>query len=199
MIVSLHGGPEGQARAGFIGRNNYLVNELGIAMIYPNVRGSAGFGKTSCTLDNGRLREDSVRDIGALLDWIRAQPGLDAARVVIAGGSYGGYMALACAVRYAERIAAAVSISPTPGPASHLAHPERITRPLFVAEVDAGGAQAQRIVASLKARSAPLWHLAARAGDPGFAAGPAADFLYCAGVEFMRAALRIPAAGPGAK
>lgn len=110
VVVSVHGGPAAQARAGFIGRNNYLVNELGIALIYPNVRGSSGFGKTFLRLDNGRLREDSVKDLGALLDWIAAQPGLDAGRVLVTGGSYGGYMALAASVRYAERIAGAVSV-----------------------------------------------------------------------------------------
>ena len=110
MVVSVHGGPASQARAGFIGRNNYLVNELGIALIYPNVRGSSGFGKTFLGLDNGRLREDSVKDLGALLDWIAAQPGLDAGRVLVTGGSYGGYMALAASVRYADRIAGAVSV-----------------------------------------------------------------------------------------
>jgi dipeptidyl aminopeptidase/acylaminoacyl peptidase len=110
VLISIHGGPESQARAGFIGRNNYLLNDLGIALIYPNVRGSAGFGKTFLTLDDGRKREDSVKDIGALLDWIAARPDLDAARVAVIGGSYGGYMALACAEKYADRIAAAESI-----------------------------------------------------------------------------------------
>lgn len=109
VVVSVHGGPASQARAGFIGRNNYLVNELGIAVIYPNVRGSSGFGKTFLALDNGRLREDSVKDLGALLDWIRTQPGLDADRVLVTGGSYGGYMALAAAVHYPERIAGAIA------------------------------------------------------------------------------------------
>jgi dipeptidyl aminopeptidase/acylaminoacyl peptidase len=110
VVVSVHGGPAAQARAGFIGPNNYLVNELGIALVYPNVRGSSGFGKGFPKLDNGRLREDSVKDLGALLDWIGAQPGLDASRVLVMGGSYGGYMALAASVHYPERIAGAVSV-----------------------------------------------------------------------------------------
>ena len=110
VIVSIHGGPESQAKAGFIGRNNYFVGELGIAVIYPNVRGSTGFGKSFAKLDNGRRREDSVKDIGALLDWIRAQPDLDGDRVMVLGGSYGGYMALATSFRYADRIAGAVSV-----------------------------------------------------------------------------------------
>ncbi len=110
VIVNIHGGPGAEARPTFIARNNYYVSELGVAMIYPNVRGSSGFGKTFLKLDNGMKREDSVRDIGALLDWIATQPDLDASRVMIVGGSYGGYMALACAFHFAERIAGAVSV-----------------------------------------------------------------------------------------
>lgn len=108
VLVEIHGGPEAQARLGFNGRYNYLVNELGIAFIEPNVRGSTGFGKTFHQLDNGRQREDSVKDIGALLDWIAQQPDLDASRVVIQGGSYGGYMANAAAVHYSDRIRGAI-------------------------------------------------------------------------------------------
>jgi dipeptidyl aminopeptidase/acylaminoacyl peptidase len=110
VIVNIHGGPEGQSRPTFIGRNNYYLNELGIAMIFPNVRGSAGFGKTFLKLDNGMKREDSVRDIGALLDWIKRQPELDGERIMVMGGSYGGYMTLACAFHFADRITSAVSV-----------------------------------------------------------------------------------------
>jgi dipeptidyl aminopeptidase/acylaminoacyl peptidase len=108
VIVNIHGGPEAQARPGFIARNNYMVNELGIAIIFPNVRGSSGFGKTFLAMDNGKKREDSVKDIGALLDWIKDQPDLDASKVLVAGGSYGGYMALAVATHYADRIAGTI-------------------------------------------------------------------------------------------
>jgi dipeptidyl aminopeptidase/acylaminoacyl peptidase len=110
VIVSIHGGPEAQARPGFIGRNNYFVSELGVAMIFPNVRGSRGFGKTFLSLDDGMKREDSVKDIGALLDWIAEQPDLDATRVMITGGSYGGYMSFASSVHFSDRIAGAVSV-----------------------------------------------------------------------------------------
>jgi dipeptidyl aminopeptidase/acylaminoacyl peptidase len=109
VLIEIHGGPEAQARVGFNGRYNYLVNELGIALVEPNVRGSTGFGKTFHALDNGRLREDSVKDIGALLDWIAQQPDLDATRVVVQGGSYGGYMANAVAVHYSGRIRGAIT------------------------------------------------------------------------------------------
>ncbi len=110
VIISIHGGPESRANPVFQGRSNFILNELGAALIYPNVRGSTGFGKTFVKLDNGRLREDSVRDIGALLDWIATQPDLDAGRVMIMGGSYGGYMTLASAVHYNDRIRCALDV-----------------------------------------------------------------------------------------
>ena len=110
VLIDIHGGPEGQAQAGFMGRYNHFIEELGIAVIQPNVRGSTGYGKTFLTLDNGLKREDSVKDIGALLDWISLQANLDATRVVVGGGSYGGYMSLATATNYPDRIAGAIDI-----------------------------------------------------------------------------------------
>ena len=110
VLIDIHGGPEAQATLGFMGRANFLLNELGIAILQPNVRGSAGYGKTFLALDDGFKREDSVRDIGALLDWIATQPGLDASRVAVTGGSYGGYMSLAVATNYPERIAGSIDV-----------------------------------------------------------------------------------------
>jgi len=110
VVVLVHGGPESQATMGFLGRWNYAINELGIAVIEPNVRGSSGYGKTFLALDNGMKREDAVKDLGSLLDWIATQPGLDASRVIVAGGSYGGYMSLAASVHYADRIAGAIDV-----------------------------------------------------------------------------------------
>lgn len=110
LIVNIHGGPEGQSRPGFIGRANYLVQELGVAIFYPNVRGSTGFGKRFVALDNGARREDSVRDVGAFLDRLAADPAIDAARIGITGGSYGGYMTYAASQLYADRIRASVAI-----------------------------------------------------------------------------------------
>lgn len=110
VVMLVHGGPEGQATMGFLGRWNYLVNELGVAVIEPNVRGSSGYGKTFLTLDNGMKREDSVKDLGTLLDWIATQPQLDASRVMVVGGSYGGYMSLAASVHFADRIKGAIDI-----------------------------------------------------------------------------------------
>jgi len=107
VYINIHGGPEGQSRPAFQGSNNLFINELGVALVVPNVRGSTGYGKSYLKLDNGRLREDSVKDIGALLDWIATQPDLDPSRVMVAGGSYGGYMTLAVLTFYSDRLAAA--------------------------------------------------------------------------------------------
>jgi dipeptidyl aminopeptidase/acylaminoacyl peptidase len=107
LIVSVHGGPEGQSTAGFVGRSNYLLNELGIGLFYPNVRGSTGYGKTFVSLDNGPFkREDSVKDMAALIDAVRADPAVDSARVGLTGGSYGGYMCYAAAVQLKDKLTA---------------------------------------------------------------------------------------------
>jgi dipeptidyl aminopeptidase/acylaminoacyl peptidase len=110
VIISIHGGPEAQARPAFSSTYQMWLQKLGAAVIQPNVRGSNGYGKQYMSLDNGFKREDSVRDIGALLDWIATQPDLDKNRVAVFGGSYGGYMVLASAVHYSDRLIAAVDI-----------------------------------------------------------------------------------------
>jgi dipeptidyl aminopeptidase/acylaminoacyl peptidase len=110
VIVNIHGGPESQYRPTFSSTFQLWIARLGAAVIAPNVRGSSGYGRTFVQLDNGMLREDSVKDIGALLDWIAEQPDLDETRVAVVGGSYGGYMVLASAVHYSERLAAAAEI-----------------------------------------------------------------------------------------
>jgi dipeptidyl aminopeptidase/acylaminoacyl peptidase len=110
VVINIHGGPESQARPLFSADMQYLVGELGIAVLVPNVRGSEGYGKTYLKLDNGYRREDSVGDIGALLDWIATQPELDAKRVAVYGGSYGGYMVLSSMTHYNDRLRAGVDI-----------------------------------------------------------------------------------------
>jgi dipeptidyl aminopeptidase/acylaminoacyl peptidase len=110
VIVAIHGGPEAQATVNFNGRFNYLINELGIALLEPNVRGSSGYGKTFLDLDNGVKREDSVKDIGALLDWLATDQRLDAKRVMVQGGSYGGYMVLASLVHYSDRLRGGIDV-----------------------------------------------------------------------------------------
>ncbi len=130
VVINIHGGPEGQSRPGFLGRNNFYLNELGVAMIFPNVRGSTGFGKTFLKLDNGFLREDSYKDIGALLDWIKTQPTLDANRIMVTGGSYGGHMTFAVAQRYNAKIRASLPVVGISNLASFLERTESYRRDL---------------------------------------------------------------------
>jgi dipeptidyl aminopeptidase/acylaminoacyl peptidase len=110
VIVYIHGGPEGQFTPGFSSRTQLWISQLGAAVIAPNVRGSTGYGKEYVMLDNGFNREDSVKDIGALLDWIETQPDLDENRVMVYGGSYGGYMVLASLMHHSDRLRGAVDI-----------------------------------------------------------------------------------------
>lgn len=110
VLISIHGGPESQSTASFNAFNQYWANELGIAILVPNVRGSSGYGKTYLKLDNAMLRENSVKDIGALLDWIATQPNLDSSRVAVIGGSYGGYMSLACMTNYNDRLKCGIDL-----------------------------------------------------------------------------------------
>jgi dipeptidyl aminopeptidase/acylaminoacyl peptidase len=107
LIVDIHGGPEGQSTAGFMGADNYLLNELGVGVFLPNVRGSTGYGKTFVSLDNGPFkREDSVKDMAALIDAVRKDAAVDPAKVGLTGGSYGGYMCYAAAVQLKDKLTA---------------------------------------------------------------------------------------------
>ncbi len=130
VIVNIHGGPEGQARPGFIGNNNYFISELGVAMIFPNVRGSTGYGKTFLQLDNGMLRDHTFKDINALLDWIAQQPDLDSSRVMIMGGSYGGLMTYAIATFYNDRICCSLPVVGITSLVTFLEHTEAYRRDL---------------------------------------------------------------------
>jgi dipeptidyl aminopeptidase/acylaminoacyl peptidase len=130
VIVNIHGGPEGQSRPDYLGRNNYYITELGVAIIYPNVRGSIGYGKTFLKLDNGFHRDDTYKDIGALLDWIKENPNLDADKVMITGGSYGGHMTNAVATFYSDRICCSLPVVGITNLVSLLEHTEAYRRDL---------------------------------------------------------------------
>jgi len=153
IIVQIHGGPEAQARPEFLGRSNYLINELGCALILPNVRGSAGYGKSFLLLDNGLKREDSYRDISSLLDWIKTQPRLDARRIMIFGGSYGGFMTLEVASNYVDRIRCAIDIVGISNLATFLKNTESYRRDLRRAEY---GDERDTKLAAFMERIAPL-------------------------------------------
>ncbi|MFM7115768.1 MAG: prolyl oligopeptidase family serine peptidase [Planctomycetota bacterium] len=153
VIINIHGGPEGQSRPTFQGRNNFYMNELGVAMIYPNVRGSTGYGKTFVKLDNGILREDSVKDIGALLDWVATQPELDPTRVMVTGGSYGGYMTLAVATNYNNRVRCSLDVVGISHFATFLKNTESYRRDLRRVEY---GDERDPVIAEFFEKIAPL-------------------------------------------
>jgi dipeptidyl aminopeptidase/acylaminoacyl peptidase len=111
VLITLHGGPESQFRPGFDPWLQYVVNELGFVVLAPNVRGSSGYGKNYLALDNGRLREDAVKDVGALLVWLGLQNAYDAKHVVVSGDAYGGYLALATLVNFSERLRGGVDLA----------------------------------------------------------------------------------------
>jgi dipeptidyl aminopeptidase/acylaminoacyl peptidase len=134
VVINIHGGPEAQYQPGFLGRNNYLLDELGVALLFPNIRGSAGYGKTYLTSDNGVLRENAYKDIGTLFDWIRTRPDLDADRVMVTGGSYGGHMTLVVATLYADRIRCALDVVGMSHLATFLQNTEAYRRDLRRAE-----------------------------------------------------------------
>jgi dipeptidyl aminopeptidase/acylaminoacyl peptidase len=104
VLIDIHGGPEAQYRPTFDPFIQFLVNELGYAVVAPNVRGSSGYGRTFLGLDDGKLRGDAVRDIGSLLVWIDLQRDLDGTRIAIMGQGYGGYLALAALADYNDRL-----------------------------------------------------------------------------------------------
>lgn len=108
VIIDIHGGPEAQTRPIWNYGAQYFADTLKATVILPNVRGSDGYGKAYLNLDNAEKREDSVKDIGALLDWVAKQPGLDANRVAVYGQSYGGYMSLAVMTHYSDRLVGGV-------------------------------------------------------------------------------------------
>jgi dipeptidyl aminopeptidase/acylaminoacyl peptidase len=130
VLIQIHGGPEGQSRPNFLGRANYYLNVLGIALVVPNVRGSTGYGKSFVKLDNGFLREDSYKDINSLFDWIATRRDLDASRVAVTGGSYGGHMTLAVSTFYSDRIRCSVDIVGMSNLVTFLEHTEGYRRDL---------------------------------------------------------------------
>jgi dipeptidyl aminopeptidase/acylaminoacyl peptidase len=153
VIIDIHGGPELQHRPEYGYDDNYFMSELGVVKIYPNVRGSSGFGKAFLKLDDGVRREDAVKDIGALLDWIKTQPDLDTDRVMLQGQSYGGYLALASAAQYSNRIRGVVSEYGVSNLASFVANTEGWRRDVQRAEY--GDERDQKIRAFMD-KTAPL-------------------------------------------
>jgi dipeptidyl aminopeptidase/acylaminoacyl peptidase len=111
VLILLHDSAAAQARPSFDPFVQYVVGELGFAVVAPNLRGSSGYGKTYRSLDRGMLRDDAVKDLGALIVWVGLQGNFDAKRVVAAGSGYGGYLALAALVNYSDRLVGGVDVA----------------------------------------------------------------------------------------
>jgi dipeptidyl aminopeptidase/acylaminoacyl peptidase len=156
VIVSIHGGPEAQFRPGYRGQENYLIDQLGVAVVAPNVRGSSGYGKSFLKLDNGLHREDAYRDILALLDWVGTQPQLDSSRIMVAGGSYGGHMTWAVSAFYNDRIRCAMPVVGMSNLVTFLEHTEAYRRDLRRAEY---GDERDPAMRAYLEKIAPLNHL----------------------------------------
>jgi dipeptidyl aminopeptidase/acylaminoacyl peptidase len=171
VIINIHGGPEGQSLATFSSTVQYWVNELGAAVVVPNVRGSSGYGKSWLLLDNAEKREDSVKDIGALLDWVGTRPELDAKRVAVIGGSYGGYMSLATMTHFSDRLRCGVDVVGISHFVTFLEHTESYRRDLRRAEY---GDERDPAMRALLERISPLTN-AAKIGKPLFVVQGAND------------------------
>jgi dipeptidyl aminopeptidase/acylaminoacyl peptidase len=153
VMISIHGGPEGQSRPMFRGAASYFTEEMGITVIEPNVRGSTGYGKSYTLLDNGLKRQDSVHDIGALFDWIAQQPDLDKDRVVVTGGSYGGFMTLSVATQYDARLRCTVEIVGISNLRTFLEHTSGYRRDLRRVEY---GDERDPVIREFMDRTAPM-------------------------------------------
>lgn len=155
VMIDIHGGPEGQSRPGFLGRLNYFLDQQGVAIVFPNIRGSTGYGKTFVAADNGVKRIDAYHDIGTLFDWIATQPDLDASRVMVTGGSYGGHMTLVTATLYADKITCALDVVGMSNLATFLEHTESYRRDLRRVEY---GDERDSTVRQFMEAMAPLNH-----------------------------------------
>jgi dipeptidyl aminopeptidase/acylaminoacyl peptidase len=194
VIVRLREGASAQARPGFIGADNYLLDELGIAIVEPSLRGSPGSGKTFLRLGEGPRRVGPIEDLQALLDWIAKQPGLDAdrvlvtdaSRVALAGNGEGAALALDLAARHPGRIAALVAAGGLAG--GDPAAAARVAAPLLLAVDGTTREEARRIAGRVRAQGKPAWLLVA-SGDAGFAPPARARYLEAAEAEFLRAIL----------
>ncbi|CAM3690657.1 S9 family peptidase [Corallococcus sp. ZKHCc1 1396] len=153
VVVVFHGGPEGQSVPGFSSQTQLMAAELGLAVLLPNVRGSEGYGKAYRAMDDGVKREQSLADIGATLDFIASRPELDASRVGVYGGSYGGYLTLATAAFFPERIKAAVDVVGISSLPSFLRNTQAYRRDLRRAEY---GDERDPAVLQVQERISPL-------------------------------------------
>ena len=157
VVIDLHDGPDWQYRPHWDPFIQFLVDDLGYAVIAPNVRGSSGYGKSFVRLDDGVLREDAVRDVGSLLFWIGLQPAFDRDHVAVMGSSYGGYMALASLASYGDRLRGGIDVSGIANFVAFLGSPSVYQRDL---RRDEYGDEREPKMRSFLARISPLSNVA---------------------------------------
>jgi dipeptidyl aminopeptidase/acylaminoacyl peptidase len=169
VVVLIAGGPQAQSRPGWDPFVQFLVNELGYAVVAPNVRGSSGYGKSFLALDNGELREDAVRDVGSLLVWLGVQTAFDREHVAVMGASYGGYLALAALVTYGDRLSGGIDVV---GISSPLTNTSRIRKPLLVVagqnDPRVPAAESDQLVWQVRSGGGEVWYLLAKDEGHGF-------------------------------
>lgn len=156
VIIDIHGGPEDQYRPSFGYSENYIISEMGIVKIYPNIRGSVGFGKTFLDLDNGKLRINAVKDVGALINWIKNQQDMDTSRILVQGASYGGYVSLSAATLYGSDIKAVIAESMPANLATFIATTKEWRRPIQRLEY---GDERQEQMKLFMNRTSPVSHI----------------------------------------
>jgi dipeptidyl aminopeptidase/acylaminoacyl peptidase len=182
VLIMCHGGPESQYTPGFYTITQFYLNEMGIAVIAPNIRGSSGYGKEYVALDNGYKREDAVKDIGALLDWIDNQPELDTSRICIEGGSYGGYMVLASMIHYSNRLRCGMESIGISSFVTFLENTGKYRQDLRRVEY---GDEQEQIVKAVRKNGVDVWYLLAEDEGHGFAKKSNRDFYIQAQILFL--------------
>jgi dipeptidyl aminopeptidase/acylaminoacyl peptidase len=192
VLLLLCGGGGAQCRPGFDPFLQWLVRELGVVVVAPNVRGSAGSGRSLAEAGEGALREDAVRDVGSLLVWIDLQHDLDRNRVALLGEGYGAYLALQSLADYADRLRGGVAAFPPP--LAGLANGSAIRRPLLLVQGLNNPAtpayQLEQLRSRLRVDGVEVEYLAAADEGRGFTRASTLDAYHDAAANFLARLLR---------
>jgi dipeptidyl aminopeptidase/acylaminoacyl peptidase len=192
VLLLLCGGGGGQCRPGFDPFLQWLISQLGVVVVAPNVRGSAGFGRAYLQAGEGALRDDAVRDVGSLLVWIDLQRDLDRNRVALLGEGYGAYLALQSLADYGDRLRGGIAAFPPP--LSGLANGAAIRRPMLLVQgLNNPGTpayQMEQLRARLRVEGVEVQYLAAADEGQGFTRAATRDAYRDAAANFLAQLLR---------
>ncbi len=192
VLILLRSGGGAEFRPGYDALLQYLVNELGLVVLAPDVRGSSGAGRAFQALGQHELRDDAVRDVGSLLVWIGLQRELDRTRVLVMGEGYGGYLALASLAQYRDRLRGGIAAF-----LPHLAVLANLTSirlpALFVqgqADPDVPAYESEQLAARLRVNGAAVQYLAAANEAGAFRRKSNCDAYYAAVANFLAPLIR---------